>query len=200
MRYIPLLFLLLVITTTSDGAELLAKYDFESDPKWLPQWGAGVGSKYQPAASWKSPFKVTLDKTDSHSGDGCLKMERISSEPGEIVLHTNAISVPAPADGQKINVTIRFYIRSSGFAEKNIQLRGLEKDAASRTLYMLSNSKSLVSIPASEEWAEVRWQGMLDANTRQLVVMFVAASSNAPASLWLDDISVEADSVEAVAR
>jgi hypothetical protein len=193
MKYAGYLLPILTFSLHAHAAELAAKYDFESDAKWLPDWGAALGSKYLPATGWKTPFKVTLEKGESHSGDACLKMEILEPATGEKILHTNAFAVPAPTEGKKTHITVRFYIRTQGLSEKSLHLRGLEKDESGRTLKMLGDAKSLVAISPSSEWTEVRWEGALNEKTRKLMIMFAITSSDAPATLWLDDLSVEAD-------
>ncbi len=191
MKKILLLLSLLSLIVHTQGQELLAKYDFESDAKWLPKWGAGLGSKYAPATGWKKPFVVTLEKGDSHSGDACLKMEILESVPGEKILHTDVFAIPAPDEGKKVRVTVCFYVRTQGLAEKSLHLRGLEKDESNKTLKMVGDSKSLVAIPLNAEWTEVRWTGALNPRTRGLMIMLAVTSTDAPAAFWLDDLSVE---------
>ncbi|PAW77486.1 MAG: hypothetical protein B9S32_10835 [Verrucomicrobia bacterium Tous-C9LFEB] len=191
MKKLLSLLSLFAIVAHTQGQELLAKYDFESDAKWLPKWGAGLGSKYAPATGWKKPFVVTLEKGDSHSGDACLKMEILESVPNEKILHTDVFTIPAPDEGKKVRITICFYVRAQGLAEKSLHLRGLEKDELNKTLKMVGDSKSLVAIPLNAEWAEVRWTGTLNPKTRGLMVMLAVTSTDAPAAFWLDDLSVE---------
>lgn len=191
MKKVLFLLSLLSLLVHAQGQELLAKYDFESDAKWLPKWGAGLGSKYAPATGWKKPFVVTLERGDSHSGDACLKMDIVESVPGEKILHTDVIAIPAPDEGKKVRVAICFYVRSQGLSEKSLHLRGLEKDESNKTLKMVGDAKSLVAIPLAPEWTEVRWTGALNPKTRGLMIMLAVTSTDAPATFWLDDLSVE---------
>lgn len=188
----------LALTATSalaaDAPELIAKYNFEDIPVYVPNWGAGLGSTYKPATGWKTPFKVSLDADNPHSGAKALRFELLEDALGkEKIVHGPAIKVePPPADrpGDR-KVTIRLYARAAGLTDQGAGIRLLERDEKNASLRLLANEKSLITVPNSPTWIELNAEGTLHSRTRSITFMLVTYQDTAPATIWIDDISVE---------
>lgn len=173
--------------------QLLAKYNFEGIPAYLPDWGAGLGSTYKPATGWKTPFKVSLDADNPHAGVNALRLELLEASPKEKIVHGPAIKIAPPADDRPGDrkVTIRLYARATGLAEKGAGIRVLERDEKNASIRLLANEKTLAVIPNSPTWVELNAEGVLHSRTRSITFMIVSYQEQAPATLWIDDVSVE---------
>lgn len=174
--------------------ELLAQYDFEKIPAWIPNWGAGYESTYKPATGWHSPFKVRLDNENPHSGDNALCFEQFEVATGEIIVHSPSIALPELVAGESrsgARVIIRAYVRTQGIMEGDAALRVLEKSKDGKSLGLLKNEKSLVPISESPEWTELTVEGKLRNDTHTIAFMLVANVQQVPAFVCLDDISIE---------
>jgi hypothetical protein len=178
---------------TGRTPELLAKYTFENIPAWVPDWGAGHGSTYKPATGWKTPFRVMLDAGNPHAGASSLRLELNESSPKEKVVHGPAIRVaPASADnpgGRRVR--IRLHARSAGLVDKGAGIRVLERDEKNASIRLLAGQKSLVAVPGSTDWVELEAGGALHSRTASITFMLVVYQSEVPASVWIDDVSVE---------
>ncbi|WPJ95105.1 hypothetical protein SH580_16900 [Coraliomargarita algicola] len=173
--------------------ELLAKYNFEGLPSWVPGWGAGHGSTYQPATGWRTPFRVELDADDPHSGMHALRIELKEASGKEKIVHAPAIKVASPSgdSSEERKICIHLHVRTHGLVENGVGIRLLERDAENTSIRLLDNEKSLVHVPNSSEWVELNATGTLDSRTASITLMIVAYQSEVPATLWVDDISVE---------
>ncbi len=172
---------------------LLAKYNFEDIPAWVPDWGAGHGSTYKPATGWKTPFRVVLDSENPHSGDYSLRIGLNESSTKEKIVHGPAIKIaPAPADrpGDR-KVRIRLHARAAGLVDNGVGVRVLERDEKNASIRLLANEKSLIIVPNSADWVELNAEGTLHSRTASITFMVVAYQSEVPATVWIDDISVE---------
>ncbi|RRK02655.1 hypothetical protein Ga0100230_006000 [Opitutaceae bacterium TAV3] len=173
-------------------AQLLAKYTFEGIPAHIPDWGGGVGSVYKPATGWKTPFTVKLDTNDPHSGGNSLRIELLETTNGEKIVHTPSIKIPLPETSAPGKVSIRLYIRTQGIVEKGALIRGLERDEKGKIVRYLGNKKELFPVPETATWQEFTTQATLAPNTRSISVMLsLTKEQTSPATVWLDDISVE---------
>lgn len=172
--------------------ELLAKYDFEKIPSWVPDWGAGHGSTYKPATGWKTPLKVSLDSENPHFGANALRIELLESSEKEKIVHGPAIKIASSASERKLDVTL--YVRASGIAGKGAGIRVLERDEKGASIRLLGNKNSLLPIENSTEWVELRAEGVLHSRTASITFMVVAYQSEVPAIIWVDDIAVELSS------
>ena len=173
----------------ADAPTLLAEYDFEKIPAYVPNWGAGLGSTYKPATGWKTPFNVSLDQENPHSGDNSLRFELLEPSNKEKIVHSPAIKVE-PAGGER-KVKVRLFIRSTGFGEKGAGIRILERDEAGASIRLLGDAKTLIPVPESPDWVELDAEGVLHSRTASLSFMVVAYTQEAPATLWIDDVSIE---------
>lgn len=196
LRLVPALAALALIATTASAADaprLLAKYNFEDIPAYVPDWGAGLGSTYKPATGWKTPFKVRLDADNPHSGANALRFELIESAPKEKIVHSPSIKVgPPPADrpGDR-KVTVHLYARAVGLADKGAGIRVLERDEKGASIRLLANEKTLAAIPDSPTWIEIAAEGVLHSRTRSITFMLVVNQAEPPATIWIDDVSIE---------
>lgn len=172
-----------------DPASLLAKYDFEDTPAWIPNWGGGLGSTYKPATGWKTPFVVSLDEDNPHSGAKSLRFELNDTSEKEKIVHSPSISVE-PSDAERV-VRVRLFARASGFGDKGVGIRILERDANGASIRLLGTEKTLIPIPDSDEWIELEGGGTLHSRTASISFMLVAYQAEAPATVWIDDVSVE---------
>lgn len=175
-------------------AELLVQYDFEGIPTFIPNWGAGYSGQYKGATGWHSPFKVSLDKEDPHSGDNALRFELLEVPAGEIIVHSPAIALPELAEGESragSKIIIHAYVRTKGVTDGEVGLRVLEKNKDGKSLGLLMNEKSIVSISESSEWTELTVEGDLRSGAHTIIFMLVANVSQSPVIVWLDDISIE---------
>jgi hypothetical protein len=175
------------------GPELLAKYNFESLPVYVPDWGAGHGSTYKPATGWKTPFRVSLDSANPHAGDNALRFELLESSEKEKIVHGPAIKIAAPADGAvgERRLLVRLFVRSSGITGKGAGIRLLERDEKNASIRLLGNKTSLIPVPDSADWVELEAEGALHSRTRSVTFMVVAYQSETPATVWIDDVSIE---------
>lgn len=172
-----------------DDPTLLAEYDFEKIPAHVPNWGAGLGSTYKPATGWKTPFKVSLDQDNPHSGDNSLRIEILEPSDKEKIVHSPAIKIE-PADGER-KVRVRLFVRSTGFGEKGAGIRILERDETGASIRLLGGGKTLIPVPDSPDWVELDAEGVLHSRTASISFMVVAYTQEAPATLWIDDVSLE---------
>lgn len=184
----------LVLATTgslraADAPTLLAEYDFEKIPAHVPNWGAGLGSTYKPATGWKTPFKVSLDQENPHSGDNSLRFELLEPSDKEKIVHSPAIKVE-PADGER-KVRVRLFVRAAGFGENGAGIRILERDDTGASIRLLGGEKTLIPVPDSTDWVELDAEGVLHSRTASISFMVVAYAVEAPATLWIDDVSLE---------
>lgn len=175
------------------GPEFLAKYNFENIPAYVPDWGAGHGSTYKPATGWKTPFKVSLDSANPHAGDNALRFELLESSEKEKLVHGPAIKIAAPADGAvgERKLVVRLFVRSSGVTGKGVGVRVLERDEKNASIRLLGNKPSLIPVPDSADWVELEAEGSLHSRTRSVTFMVVAYQTEAPAIVWIDDVSLE---------
>jgi hypothetical protein len=173
--------------------ELLAKYTFENIPVYVPDWGAGHGSTYKPATGWKTPFKVSLDSANPHAGDNALRFELLESSEKEKLVHGPGIKIAAPAEGAvgERKLVVRLFVRSSGITGKGAGIRVLERDEKNASIRLLGNKTSLIPVPDSADWVELDAEGALHSRTRSVTFMVVAYQSEVPATVWIDDVSVE---------
>jgi hypothetical protein len=179
---------------STNPPELLVQYDFEKIPTFIPGWGAGYGSTYKPATGWHAPFKVTLDNEDPHSGNNALRFELLEVPTNEIIVHSPAIILPELASGesrQGERVIIHAYVRAKGISDGEVGLRVLEKNKDGKSLGLLKNQKSLVSITETPEWTELTVEGTLRSDAHSIVFMLVSNTQQVPATIYLDDISIE---------
>jgi hypothetical protein len=172
------------------GPELLAKYNFENIPAYVPDWGAGLGSTYKPATGWKTPFKVSLDSANPHAGAHALRFDLLESSEKEKLVHGPAIKIAAPDVGER-KLLVRLFVRSSGVTGKGVGIRVLERDEKNASIRLLDNKTSLISVPDSADWVELEAEGALHSRTRSVTFMVVAYQSEVPATVWIDDVSVE---------
>ena len=196
---LPSLLALIVmgLPARAENPELLAKYDFEEIPAWIPNWGAGFQNSYKPATGWKSPFKVSLCPENPHSGDNALRIDLLESADGEKLVHSPAITIPAPPEGAlPRKVTIRAFVRTADLEEGGAGIRVLERGENGASLRLLETQKSLIPIPESPEWTELTAEGTLHTQTRSITFMVVVYQPIAPATVWIDDVSVEIQPAE----
>lgn len=172
---------------------LLAKYNFENIPAYVPDWGAGHGSTYKPATGWKTPFKVSLDSANPHAGDHALRFELLESSEKEKLVHSPAIKIPPAAEGAvgERKLVVRLFVRSSGITGKGVGIRVLERDEKNASIRLLGNKTSLIPVPDSADWVELEAEGALHSRTRSVTFMVVAYQAEVPATVWIDDVSVE---------
>ncbi|MFA6959402.1 MAG: hypothetical protein WC205_01470 [Opitutaceae bacterium] len=175
------------------GPELLAKYNFENIPAYVPDWGAGHGSTYKPATGWKTPFKVSLDSGNPHAGANALRFDLLESSEKEKLVHGPAIKIAAPADGAigERKLLVRLFVRASGVTGKGVGIRVLERDEKNASIRLLENKNSLIPVSNSADWVELQAEGVLHSRTRSVTFMVVAYQSEVPATVWIDDVSVE---------
>ena len=172
---------------------LVAKYNFEDIPTWIPDWGAGHGSTYKPATGWKTPFKVSLDSENPHAGANALRFELLESSEKEKLVHGPAIKIsPAPADrpGDR-RISVRLFARASGLTGKGAGIRVLERDEKGASIRLLGNAKSLIPLANSADWTELTAEGVLHSRTASITFMVVAYQAEIPATVFIDDVSIE---------
>jgi hypothetical protein len=169
---------------------LLAKFNFENLPAWIPDWGAGHGSQYRPATGWRGPFRVSLDMDNPHSGDAALRVDLLEATEKEQIIHSPAIPVTESPGLRQVRVIL--FVRSDGrLGETGASIRVLERDRDGRSIGLLSGRERLGHVPDSPEWVEIKVQGTLNSRTRSITFMLVATRPDTPSTLWADDISIE---------
>lgn len=198
LRLFPVLafaFAVLALPASAQTAPvLLAKYNFEDIPAFIPDWGAGVGSTYKPATGWKTPILVSLDSDNPHAGLNCLRFDAVDPSTGEKIVHSPAIKLPPiPAAQPTVprKIKVRLFARATGLAESAAGIRILERNDKGASLRLLGNAKCLVEIPNSSAWIELTAEGVLHNSTRSLSFMVVNYQPIVPASIWIDDVSIE---------
>lgn len=184
--------------TPAAAPTLLAKFTFEDTPAWIPNWGAANNGSYKPATGWKKPFVVKLDPSDPHSGENALRFELIENRApdekgsGERLVHSPHVEVPAMAAGQPGKLLLHFAVRTSGIYEGGLGIRVLERNEKQVSLGLLGNKDSILEIPDTPSWKEFAVEAPLRSGTRSIAFMVVMyGRQQAPATVWIDDISVE---------
>ena len=177
---------------------LLAKFTFEDTPAWVPNWGAAYNGSYKPATGWKKPFVVKLDPEDPHSGDHALRFELLENRApgetgaGERLVHSPQIDVPAPGGEGSPRLVLHFALRTRGIEEGRLGIRVLERDAQKKSLGLLGNQDAILEIAETPTWKVFVVDAKLRRATRSLAFMVVMqGEQSAPATVWLDDVSVE---------
>jgi hypothetical protein len=173
----------------NDEANLLAKYDFENIPAFVPNWGAGLGSTYKPATGWKEPFTVALDTQDTHAGENSLRLELTEGSDKTKILHSPAIKVE-PSDSER-TVHLRLFVKAAGLMQDGAGIRILERDENSASIRLLNSKDTLIPLADSKDWVELEAEGVLHSRTASISFMVVVYQSEVPATIWIDDISVE---------
>lgn len=159
--------------------------DFESLPAELPGWTAtmkkdGGQSEYRVASKWDTPFTIALDSDKPHGGSSSLRWDFSAESPGMISL----MPPPLPVAGS--DLTIRFFVRTDGVDGEGM----FSFTEAAEDGKRLKSHWNAAKIPLSSDWAEVVWQGKIDAATPMVRMSFVFKSMPAGAKVWIDDLSV----------
>lgn len=179
-------------------ATLLAKFNFEETPAWIPNWGAANNGSYKPATGFKKPFVVKLDPADPHSGENALRFELLESRApdekgsGERLVHSPQIEVPPFTGKEPAKLVVRFAVRTKGVYEGGLGIRVLERNDKQASLGLLGNKDSILEIPETPAWKELEFAAKLRTGTRSIAFMVVMyGHQQAPATVWIDDISLE---------
>lgn len=161
--------------------------DFEADPTILTGWHASATGdegkgEFRSAAKWQKPFSFVLDSEKPHSGSASLKCEFSEDLQGTFSFGTPVL----PASGE---VQIRFFVRTSNFADKEGIIAVEEYDASKNRL---KGNRVTALVPASDDWTEVSWISQLNPETASISLRFFyrSASIETGATLWMDDLSV----------
>lgn len=177
---------------------LLAKFNFEETPAWIPNWGAANNGSYKPATGFKAPFVVKLDPADPHSGENALRFDLIENRPpdakgsGERLVHSPQIDVPPFTGKGPARLVVRFAVRTKGIYEGGLGIRVLERSEQKTSLGLLGNKDSILEIPETPTWKEFEISAKLRSGTRSIAFMIVMyGHQQAPATVWIDDISLE---------
>lgn len=177
---------------------LLAKFNFEETPAWIPNWGAANNGSYKPATGWKKPFVVKLAPADPHSGENALRFELLENRApdekgsGERLVHSPQIAVPALAGAAPGKLIIRFAARTHGIYEGGLGIRVLERNEQQKSLGLLGGKDSILEVAETPTWKEFEVSAKLHSSTRSIAFMVVMYDrQQAPATVWIDDISVE---------
>ncbi len=182
---------------TAPAPMLLAKFNFEDTPAWVPNWGAANNGSYKPATGWKKPFVVKLDPADPHSGENALRFELIENrapdeKAGERLVHSPQIEIPTFTGTTPPKLVVRFAARTRGVFEGGVGIRVLERNDKQASLGLLGNKESFIELPETPGWKEFQFEGKLRTNTRSIAFMVVMYNhQQAPAAVWIDDISLE---------
>jgi len=196
-RVVPAALVFAALTVDSiraaDAPQLLAKYDFEDIPAYIPNWGAALGSTYKSATDWKTPFVVSLDQDNPHAGANALRLELLEPSEKEKIVHSPTITVE-PSEGER-HVRVRLFVRASGFSETGAGIRILERDDKGASIRLLSDKNTLIPVPDSADWVEIEAEGRLHPRTASIMFMVVGYQTETPANLWIDDVSVELETV-----
>jgi hypothetical protein len=174
-----------------NAAELLVEHDFESVPSFLPGWGGGYGGGYKPATAWKTPFTVTLDTSNPHSGAKSVKVAYLESAKGDKTFHSQGISLPDNSSAKPRRIRIRFFYRLAGISSGALHFSAMELNSQTKGRHLLDGQKVLSPLPPTDEWHSVEYVGKLSADTNQIQLTWVNTSDEAPAALSIDDISVD---------
>jgi|GEM_PF-3246923 hypothetical protein len=177
---------------------LLAKFNFEDIPAWVPNWGAANNGSYKPATGWKTPFVVKLDPVDPHSGENSLRFELLENRPpdakgsGERLVHSPQIEIPPFTGTEPAKLVVRFAARTKGIYEGALGIRVLERNDKQASLGLLGNKDSILEIMETPTWREFEFEAKLRTSTRSIAFMVVMyGRQQAPATVWIDDISLE---------
>lgn len=176
---------------------LLAKFNFEETPAWIPNWGAANTGSYKPATGWKKPFVVKLDPADPHSGENALRFELVENRApgdkvGERLVHSPQIEVPPFTGTTPAKLVVRFAARTRGIFEGGLGIRVLERNDKQASLGLLGSKDSILEIPETPTWKEFEIEAKLRTGTRSVAFMVVMYEhQQAPATVWIDDISLE---------
>lgn len=177
---------------------LLAKFNFEDTPAWIPNWGAASNGSYKPATGFKKPFVVKLDPQDPHSGENALRFELIESRAadekgsGERLVHSPQIEVPPFTGTEPAKLVLRFAIRTKGIYEGGLGIRVLERNDQQKSLGLLGSKDSVIEILDTPKWKDFEVSAKLRTGTRSVSFMIVMyGHQQAPATVWVDDISLE---------
>lgn len=177
--------------TPLKAAELVAEYDFEAVPPYLPGWGAGFGRDYKPAAAWKAPFTVALDTANPHSGAKAVKVAYLEAAKGDKIFHSQGLSLPENTSGNSRRIRIRFFYRLTGISDGMLQFSVMEINSQTKSKRLLDRKKVLRSLAPAEEWRSVEYEGNLNADTNQVQLIWANTSGEAPGALWIDDVSID---------
>lgn len=178
---------------------LLAKFNFEDTPAWIPNWGAANNGAYKPATGFKTPFTVKLDPVDPHSGENALRFDLLENRApdakgsGERLVHSPQIEVPPfTGTGEPPKLVVRFAIRTKGIYEGGLGIRVLERNDQQKSLGLLGNKDSILEVLETPTWKELEVSAKLRTGARTIAFMVVMyGHQQAPATVWIDDISLE---------
>lgn len=178
------------------GEQLLAKYNFEGIPAHIPNWGAGFGS-YKPATGWKTPFIVSLDTVDPHSGTNSMLINLEAIQPDESgkikerIVHSPGIKLPEGVVGTAGKVIVRLSLKSEGVVPGGVGIRVLER-GGNKSLGLLGNKNNLIVVEQGEGWIELEAEASLRRSADMITFMVVVNPvQQTPAKIWIDDISLE---------
>lgn len=169
------------------AADLLLEQDFETVAAYLPGWGAGCGHVYKPATAWKTPFIIALDTGDSHSGAKAVKVSYLEPAGGEKVFHSPGIPLSESTSAAPRRVRIRFYYRLGGLPDVALNFTPMEINGQTKSRRILNT----IELNPTNEWRPVEYEGNLGWDSTQIQLLWVNKSDKVPATLWIDDVSVE---------
>lgn len=171
------------------AAELVAEYDFESVPPFLPGWGGGYGSEYKPAAAWKTPFTAALDSSNPHSGSQSVKVTYLKPAKGDKIFHSQGIELPENRGAARIR--IRFFYRLTGTSGEALHFSVMGTNRRTQGKEWQDRQRVLSSLPPADSWRPVEYEGSLNADIRQIQLIWVNPSAESTGELFLDDVSVD---------
>jgi len=174
-----------------NAAELVLEQDFESVPPFLPGWGGGYGRDYKPATGWKTPFTVALDTSDPHSGAKSVKVMYLESVKGDKTFHSQGIPLPENSSAAPRRIRIRFFYRLTGISSGALHFSAMEINNQTKDKHLLDDKKVLGSLPPTDGWRSVEYEGKLHADSDQIQLIWVNTSDEVPGALHIDDISVD---------
>ncbi len=159
--------------------------DFENVKGQLLGWSAtmqpsGEPAVYHPAAAWDTPFVITVENNDAHSGSNALKWA-FSAEAPQVLLNFPSLQVSGS------EMELRFFVKTQG-----IDIDGLlAVDEADSTGKRLKSNWAAVKVHPSDTWTEVVWRGPVGSDTARLRVYLAYAKMSPGATVWIDDITVK---------
>lgn len=180
-----------ILLAPLNAAELVSEQDFESVPSFLPGWGGGYGGDYKPATAWKTPFTVALDTSNPHFGAKSVKVAYLEPAKGDKTFHSQGIALPDNSSAEPRRIRIRFFYRLAGVSSGALNFSAMELNNQTKGKQLLDDKKVLCPLPPTDEWRSVEYVGKLHADTHQIQLIWVNTSDEAPAALFIDDVSVD---------
>lgn len=170
------------------GEDHFKEFNFENSPF---DWRAGYHGEWKPASSFDSPFTVTLDEANPHSGAFSMKMDLQANTDAPANVSSPRMQIPEGSNA----VTVHFYFRSKNLTEGECSVGVLQFDESSSPTSFIRTEQTdrdgWQHISSSESWEEVVLIGHLSPGTQSILIMLRVEPQATASQMWFDDFTVE---------